>query len=83
MENNIPEKPKNALRVTLTLDARADRMDNILLEALRSNDNEKLKAISRAGLKELFNTGKVLIKGQRARPSSALAKGVTYVDIIL
>jgi hypothetical protein len=46
------------------------------------DDNAKLKAISRSKFKELFSTGKVLIKGQRATPSSALAKGITYVDIL-
>jgi hypothetical protein len=58
-------------------------MDNVLLAALRAqNENTKLKEISRSALKELFNQKKILIKGQRAKSSSALAKGVTYVDIL-
>jgi hypothetical protein len=41
-----------------------------------------LREISRTKMKELFTTGRILIKGQRATPSSALAKGITYVDIL-
>ena len=47
-----------------------------------ANKNEILKIISKAALKELFNEKKILIKGQRAKSSSALAKGTTYVDIL-
>lgn len=58
-------------------------MDNVLLSALREqNENEELKKISRAALKELFNQKKVMIKGQRAKSNSSLAKGTTYVDIL-
>lgn len=83
MENNIPERPPKSFRVTLNLDYPESRMDNVLLAALREqNENETLKNISRAALKELFNKKKILIKGQRARSNSALAKGTTYVDIL-
>lgn len=75
--------PDTAFRVTLNLDFAESRMDNVLLNALRvQTENEKLKAISRSGLKDLFNQKKILIKGQRAKSSSALAKGTTYVDIL-
>lgn len=83
MTNNIPVQPANSFRVTITLDYGADRMDSILLNELkRQNDNAKYKTISRAALKNMFIAGKITIKGQRAKPSSALAKGVTYVDIL-
>lgn len=80
---NIPEKPSQSFRVTLTLEYPESRMDNVLLSALREqNENEELKKISRAALKELFNQKKVMIKGQRAKSNSSLAKGTTYVDIL-
>ncbi len=81
--STVPVPTPNAFRVTLTLDYPASRMDNVLLKALREQDeNEELKNISRAALKELFLQKKILIKGQRAKSSSALAKGTTYVDIL-
>lgn len=80
---NIPPQPENSFRIALTLEYPEPRMDNILLDALREQDeNPKLKSISRSGLKELFNQKKIMIKGQRAKSNSALAKGVTYVDIL-
>ncbi len=80
----IPEKPANAFRVTLNLNYPESRMDNVLLNALRAQDeNENLKTISRSVLKELFNQKKVMIKGQRAKSNSSLAKGTTYVDILI
>lgn len=79
----IPAQPAKSHRIVLNLNYRESRMDNILLEALRNQDeNASLKIISRAALKDLFNKGKIQIKGQTARSSSALAKGVTYVDIL-
>ncbi len=81
--SNIPPQPENSFRIALTLEYPESRMDNILLDALREQDeNPKLKNISRSGLKELFNQKKIMIKGQRAKSNSALAKGVTYVDIL-
>lgn len=83
MTNNIPVQPANSFRITITLDYGADRLDGVLLDALkRQNESEKYKATSRSALKNLFNSGKITIKGQRAKPSSSLAKGVTYIDIL-
>lgn len=79
----IPPRPDNSFRIVLTLTTRASRMDNVLLPALKAQkENLDLKNISRAALKELFLSGRIQIKGQRAKPSSALAVGVTYVDIL-
>ena len=84
MEQNIPALPKNASRVVLNLSYPESRMDNILLREMRLlEDNVKLKNITRGALKKLFQDGKVQIKGQRAKTSSALAKGVTYVDLLI
>ncbi|MBC7742207.1 MAG: hypothetical protein H7061_08420 [Bdellovibrionaceae bacterium] len=83
MSDQIPKQPPNSFRVILELNSRVSRMDNTLLEALKKqNDDSEMKTISRSALKELFTTGKVQIKGQRAKPSSALAVGTTYVDIL-
>ncbi len=83
MKDNIPEQPKNSFRITLDLNTRANRMDTILLNALKAQkENLDLKNISRAKLKELFLNGSIQIKGQRAKPSSGLAVGTTYVDIL-
>ena len=83
MSTATPEQPANSFRIALNLEFPESRMDNVLLSALREqNENEKLKTISRAALKELFNKKQILIKGQRAKSSSALAKGTTYVDIL-
>lgn len=80
---NEPEKPANSFRIVLNLDYPEPRMDNVLLNALREQDeNVTLKNISRGALKDLFNNKKILIKGQRAKSNSALAKGTTYVDIL-
>lgn len=80
---NVPDQPPHSFRIALNLDYPESRMDNVLLNALREqNENEKLKNISRAALKELFNKKKIVIKGQRAKSNSALAKGTTYVDIL-
>jgi 23S rRNA-/tRNA-specific pseudouridylate synthase len=80
---NIPEQPANSFRIAITLDAPEERIDNVLLNALREqNENDRLKTISRTALKDLFNEKKIMIKGQRAKSSSSLAKGTTYVDIL-
>ncbi|HNL09504.1 MAG TPA: hypothetical protein PKM44_03260, partial [Turneriella sp.] len=63
---------------------RSDRLDGILLEAMRQQtDNKKLRDISRSALKALFSAHKILIKGQPARPSSSIATGTTYVDVLI
>lgn len=81
--DNIPKKPANSFRITLELYRAEKRLDAVLLQAIKSqNENLDLREISRAKFKELFNEGKIQIKGQNARPSSAIAKGITYVDIL-
>ena len=83
MIDHIPARPANSARIILTLNYPESRMDNVLLKACREQDeNANLKVISRGALKALFTAGKIMIKGQRAKSSSALAKGVTYVDIL-
>lgn len=78
-----PAQPANSFRIALNLTHAESRMDNILLNALREqNDNEALKAMSRTLLKDLFAEKKIMIKGQRAKSSSSLATGTTYVDIL-
>jgi hypothetical protein len=83
MSETVPPLMSNAFRITLSLDFPESRMDNTLLNALKEqNENLTLKNISRGALKKLFNDKKIFIKGQRAKPNSALAKGITYVDIV-
>ncbi len=83
MKDNIPPRPKNSFRIVIELEVRQKRVDNILLQALRDQDeNMALKHISRAAFKKLFDDKKIHIKGQNARPSSALAVGTTYIDIL-
>jgi len=82
-ESNVPPKMANAFRITLELLRAEPRLDNVLLNALREqSENATLKVISRGALKNLFTEKKIFIKGQRAKSSSSLAKGTTYVDII-
>ena len=83
MTDSIPAPMPNSYRIVLQLENAEPRMDNVLLKALRDQDeNQKLKMLSRTALKDLFNEKKIFIKGQRAKSSSALSKGVTYVDIL-
>ncbi len=83
MSDLVPPRPPKSTRIVLELSRQEKRLDNVLLAALREqNENSRLKQISRVDFKELFNAGKVVIKGQRARPSSGLAAGTTYVDIL-
>lgn len=83
MTNNIPQRPENSFRVTLTTSKRELRLDVLLLQALRDQDeNLELKRISRSSFKKLFTEKKILIKGQAAKPSSAIAAGTTYIDIL-
>jgi hypothetical protein len=82
-KDNVPPQPPGSTRTTLVLERRSDRLDGILLEAMRQQtDNKKVCDISRSALKALFTQHKVLIKGQPARPSSSIATGTTYVDIL-
>lgn len=83
MNDHIPPQPPQSFRLVLELNSRASRMDNTLLAALKEQKEDlNLRVITRQGLKKLFSDGRVQIKGQRARPSSGLAKGLTYVDIL-
>lgn len=83
MSDLIPRRPPKSTRIVIELGRSEKRLDNVLLTALRAqNENSRLKLISRVDFKELFNSGKVLIKGQRAKPSSGLAAGTTYIDIL-
>lgn len=84
MSHLIPEQPKNSFRVILQLNNGKRRLDMVLLEALRNqDDNPTLKTISRKAFKELFSKKRVYIKGQLAKPSSNIEGGTTYVDIKL
>jgi ribosomal 50S subunit-recycling heat shock protein len=83
MEDHVPPKPANSIRIVLELNKAEKRLDNVLLRAIKAQkENLSLREITRTAFKELFNEGKIRIKGQNARPSSAVAKGITYVDII-
>lgn len=83
MKDQIPPQPANSFRIVLELNRAEKRLDNVLLLAIRSqNENLDLREVTRTTFKELFNSGKIQIKGQNARPSSAVAKGTTYVDIL-
>jgi hypothetical protein len=78
-----PPAPEGAVRVTLKLSSGGHRIDAILLEELRlRSENATLRNISRAGLKRLFKERRIVIKGQSAVPSSTLAAGTTFVDIL-
>lgn len=82
--SHIPEAPKNSFRITLNIGQSRTRLDAPLMEALRAqSENLDLKNISRSQFKEFFKDKRILIKGQPAKPSSELAAGVTYVDILL
>ncbi|MBI3541860.1 MAG: hypothetical protein HY075_01110 [Deltaproteobacteria bacterium] len=77
------DKPPNSFRVVLELTSASPRLDTLLLEALRKQSrNLDLKILSRNGLKDLFKAKRIRIKGQPATPSSGIAQGTTYVDIM-
>jgi len=83
MQDHIPPQTKNSFRIVLELNSSEKRLDSILLQALRvQNENINLKNISRVAFKDLFKNGKIMIKGQIAKTSSSLAKGTTFVDIL-
>ncbi len=83
MENYVPPQPPKSVRIVLDLAKAEKRIDVVLLAALREQkENLRLQTISRLKFKQMFLDGKVLIKGQRARVSSAVAKGITYVDLL-
>jgi hypothetical protein len=79
----IPPRPPKSFRIKLEVHMSGFRLDNVLLKSLREQkQNLNLQNVTRTTYKELFSTGKILIKGQRARPSSNVCKGITYVDIL-
>lgn len=83
MKDFIPPKPPKSFRITLELNRSADRLDSLLLTAFKEqSEKPELKNISRTQFKNLFNNGKIEIKGQRAKPTSRLVAGTTYVDIL-
>jgi hypothetical protein len=83
MQDFIPPQPEKSFRITLDLDRAQDRLDSCLLAAMKAQTQQpSLSQMSRSKFKHLFNSGHVLIKGQRAKPTSSLAKGITYVDIL-
>jgi hypothetical protein len=84
MTYKIPEQPENSFRVTLELEASADRLDLLLMDALRAQtENEQMNQISKLHMKRLFTEKKVLIKGQSAKAKSSVNAGTTYVDVLL
>lgn len=83
MQDFIPPRPAKSFRVVLEMNSSGKRLDAVLLAALKEqNDNLNLREITRTKFKALFTDGKILIKGQRATPSSSLARGTTYIDIL-
>ncbi len=83
MTDFVPKQPPRSFRIILNLERHESRMDTVLLNALKAQkENLDMKNISRGKLKEYFVNGQIEIKGQIARPSSSLAKGTTYVDIL-
>ena len=81
-EQNLPPPIPGAFRIKLVMNSRQPRLDIHLLEALRASEHGALKRVSRSQFKRLFDDKKILIKGQPARPSSSLAAGITWVDIL-
>lgn len=79
----IPPQPEKSFRITIELESPEKRLDSVLLAALKAQtEKPALSEISRTQFKALFNDGKIMIKGQRAKPTSSLAMGTTYVDIL-
>ena len=79
----IPAQPKDSYRITLELLSKEPRLDSVLMRAFREQkDNLKLRVLTRSEFKNLFKEKRILIKGQPANPSSALAAGTTYIDVL-
>ena len=77
------EKPANCFRVTLELTSPKPRLDTVLIEELRKQKlHLALRNLSRTSLKELFKKKRIRIKGKPAVPSSSLAQGTTFVDLM-
>jgi len=80
---NVPPVPANSFRVTLNQSFKGGRLDSALMEVLRNQkEHLTLKNITRSQFKALFDEKRIQIKGQPAKPSSTLAAGVTYVDLL-
>jgi hypothetical protein len=78
----VPPQPANSFRLVIELTS-SQRIDSVLLDELRKQErNLDLKILSRTKLKALFKERRVQIKGQSAVPSSSLAVGTTYVDLL-
>jgi predicted RNA binding protein with dsRBD fold (UPF0201 family) len=78
-----PPQPDNSFRIVLNVASNGQRLDGLLLGELREqNRNQRLKDVTRSMLKKLFNEKRICLKGQPARPSSSLARGVSFVDIL-
>ena len=76
-------QPPHSFRLEINLETGGHRIDSVLLERLKEQDRcVALKNISRSALKKLFKDRKIQIKGQSAVPSSTLAAGVTFVDVL-
>lgn len=83
MNEFVPPQPAKSIRIVLELKKAEKRLDTVLLRAIKAqNENLSLREITRTEFKELFNEGKIQIKGQKARPASGVAKGITYIDIL-
>ena len=77
-----PPQPSNSFRITLVLSSK-QRIDTKLLHELRAQTrNTTLMSISRSALKDLFKKKRIQLKGQAAVPSSLIAEGTSYVDIL-
>ncbi len=81
--SHIPTQPANSFRLIIQLASSVSRLDSTLMQALRSqNEVPELKSITREQFKKLFKDKRIMIKDQVARPSSGLASGTTYIDIL-
>jgi hypothetical protein len=84
MNYKIPEQPENSFRLSIELETPQDRLDIVLLEALKQqSENKELSLISKTQFKKLFVEKKILIKGQTAKAKSPINSGLTYIDILL
>ena len=83
MSDAPPPKPDNSFRVKIELAFKEPRLDSVLMVKLREQkENLDLRNITRGQFKKLFDEKRIRIKGQAARPSSSLAAGITYVDVL-
>jgi hypothetical protein len=78
-----PPQPRNSCRVILELTAKS-RIDAALLAAFRGQADVPavLKTLSRSNFKKLFKDKRVHLKGYSVQPSTMIAAGTTYIDIL-